>query len=366
MTLEQELVKARKDVVTDGYDMSVGEVVSLYRDKELLINPDYQRYFRWDEGRKTRFIESILLGIPVPPIFVFQLGTGAWELVDGLQRVSTLLEFMGLLVDPDGETVEPLVLGGTHLLPSLAQHSWEKMPGTQALTQAQKIDIKRSRLRVEILKRESDENAKFELFQRLNTGGVPLSEQEVRNCTIVMIDRGFLEWMKKLAKQKSFRDTTGITEHQEEKQFGLELVLRMLAARNCAYTNGQDVHDYLDEAALDLVRRKSLNRTVEEEQFGETFELIYEALGDGAFRRWDGNRFVGKFLLSVFEVIAVGVSKNLARISKMAAPKRKAWLLERAKTLWVDTTFKKYSGAGVRGSDRLGNLLPLAQDYLRP
>ena len=170
MSLETELAKVRKEVVTDGYDMSIGEVISLYRDGELIINPEFQRLFRWDDGRKTTFIESILLGIPIPPIFVFQKEDGVWELVDGLQRLSTLLEFMGELLDGDGALKPPFVLGGTRLLPSLAGHAWKKAPGAKVLSQAQKIDVKRARLRIEILKRESDASSKFELFQRLNTG----------------------------------------------------------------------------------------------------------------------------------------------------------------------------------------------------
>ena len=82
MGLETEIKNARKEIVSDGYDMSVGEVINLYRDDELKINPEFQRLFRWDITRKTRFIESILLGIPIPPIFVFQdedgMGTYRW------------------------------------------------------------------------------------------------------------------------------------------------------------------------------------------------------------------------------------------------------------------------------------------------
>ncbi len=112
MTLEQELSRARKNVVTDGYEMSIGEIVGLYEKEELVINPAFQRYFRWDASRKTKFIESLLLGIPIPPIFVFQTDAGIWELVDGLQRVSTLLEFMGVLKDPLTKSLRPaLVLG---------------------------------------------------------------------------------------------------------------------------------------------------------------------------------------------------------------------------------------------------------------
>ena len=102
MALEQEITAARKEIVADGYDMSIGELVNLYRDNELQINPAYQRLFRWPATTKTRFIESILLGLPLPPIFVFQQTSGVWELIDGLQRLSTVLEFVGILKNSEG------------------------------------------------------------------------------------------------------------------------------------------------------------------------------------------------------------------------------------------------------------------------
>ena len=101
MTLETEIVKASQDIKKDGYDMSVGELLNLYSDNELIIDPEFQRFFRWDITRKTRFVESLLLGIPIPPIFVFQNEAGVWELIDGLQRLSTIFEFVGILKDPD-------------------------------------------------------------------------------------------------------------------------------------------------------------------------------------------------------------------------------------------------------------------------
>src|SRR4030088_1357670 len=82
MPLQEEIQAARKKVVTDGYEMSLGELISLYRNDELKIDPVFQRLFRWDDERKTRFIESILLGIPFPPIFVYQDKNGIWELID--------------------------------------------------------------------------------------------------------------------------------------------------------------------------------------------------------------------------------------------------------------------------------------------
>lgn len=362
MTLESELKKARKDVVTDGYDMSIGELVSLYKGQELTINPEFQRYFRWDEGRKTRFIESILLGIPIPPIFVFQTHDGGWELVDGLQRVSTLLQFMGELLDGDGKLVTPLVLDGTKLLPSLSQKSWK---GSKALSQAQKLDVRRARMRVEILKRESDPTSKFELFQRLNTGGASLSEQEVRNCTLVMINPNLHDKLLLMSKKDTFRKCVSLSESALSRQLDVELVLRFVAFRKSPYKKGLDVHDYLDSATIEIAQSKTAIRG-EEKLFDTSFQYIHEALGDRSFRRWDGGKFTGKFLISVYEVLAFGVPSNINALSRLTAAKRKRFLAQRAKGLWSNATFTKYSGAGVRGSTRLSNLLPFAVKYFKP
>lgn len=97
VTLVQEVEKARRQVKTDSYAMSLGELVTMYESRELNINPAFQRLFRWNINQKSRFVESVLLGIPIPSIFVFETENSQWELVDGLQRVSTVLEFMGKL-----------------------------------------------------------------------------------------------------------------------------------------------------------------------------------------------------------------------------------------------------------------------------
>ena len=111
MALEDEVALARKEIRSDGYEMSIGEISNLYRDGELKIDPEYQRLFRWDITRKTRFVESLLLGIPIPPIFVYQGKDNVWELIDGLQRLSTVFQLMGLLKGPRAEDLGVLTLG---------------------------------------------------------------------------------------------------------------------------------------------------------------------------------------------------------------------------------------------------------------
>ena len=368
MSLDQEIKVARRTIVTDGYEMSMGELINLYKNEELKIDPVFQRLFRWDESRKTRFIESILLGIPIPPIFVFQDESGIWELVDGLQSVSTLLQFSGNLKNGTGEAIQSLVLSGTKLLPSLEGKRWiaSSKKANDGIGSSLQIDIKRARLRVEILKKESDSQAKFELFQRLNTGGVSLTEQEVRNSIAVMINKEFFDWLVSCSKFEEFVKTTAQTPDAIEAQAGVELVLRFLAFRNIPYSKGLDVHEYLDDALYKLAQPGSLNLASETKVFQNTFRELDLALGESAFKRWDGSTFKGKFLISVFEVMATGVSSNIKAIMKMTQAKRKSHLISRAKDLWNDPVFTSNSGAGVRGTTRLSNLLPLAKQFLKP
>lgn len=76
MSLQDEIEERRRAIKTDSYSMSVGEIMNLYASKELHINPNFQRMFRWNSEQKTKLMESILLGIPIPPIFVSQRDTG--------------------------------------------------------------------------------------------------------------------------------------------------------------------------------------------------------------------------------------------------------------------------------------------------
>ena len=95
--LEQQISDERQKLSADRMDISFGEIMNLYEQSELIIRPEYQRLFRWTNTQKTLLIESILMGIPIPPIFVAEDEDGIWELVDGLQRVSTIISFFGKL-----------------------------------------------------------------------------------------------------------------------------------------------------------------------------------------------------------------------------------------------------------------------------
>ncbi|GDX05073.1 DUF262 domain-containing protein [Buttiauxella sp. A111] len=367
MSLEDEVLQSKKQIISDGYDMSVGEIMNLYRDKELTISPDYQRLFRWELSQKTRFIESLLLGIPIPPIFVHQDEDGIWELIDGLQRVSTILEFTGLLENKDTGGLSPAsTLSGTQFLPSLANKKWsDSATPDNEIGKTLQLEIKRARLRVEILRKGSDPYAKYELFQRLNTGGANLSEQEVRNCTAVMLNPELFQWLKQCSEQSAFVITTNQTDDAIEKQANMELVLKFFAYRHFPYTPGMDVHEHLDYANVELCK-SAIDKQVEEKIFLDIFNLLNDALGNKAFKKWDGQDFKGKFLISLYEVITNGIQSNYDSIFGIQdATARVNFIVEKIKLLWDTGDFTKNSGAGVRGTTRLANLMPLSVEHFK-
>lgn len=193
MSLEQEISKRAREIHTDGYAMSIGEVVSLYKDQDMDIHPEFQRIFRWNAKQKSALIESILLGIPVPPIFVSQRDDGVWDIIDGVQRLSTIFEFMGLYRDHNGDLLPPAKLEATDYLPALADFYWEAGPAdARRFTEVMRRDVKRSKLEFRIIRKESDANAKYDLFQRLNSGST-LSQQETRDCLLVMMNADMFE-----------------------------------------------------------------------------------------------------------------------------------------------------------------------------
>jgi hypothetical protein len=231
---------------------------------------------------------------------------------------------------------------------------------------SQQLTIKRARLRVEILKKESDEDAKFELFQRLNTGGTPLTEQEVRNCVLVMVNRPFFEWLTGLSQEQAFAQTTPLTETARSQGKAIELALRFISYRRVPYSAGLDLNEYLDHAARLLSKMNQGFRPDEARIFRDTFSLLADCLGGDVFKRWDGARHSGGFLISGFEAIAHGVASNLPSILALPDGVRNTWLVDRVRTVWGEHEFSVNSGMGVRGTTRLTNLLPFGVAHFRP
>jgi hypothetical protein len=361
--LQQQIDSKRQEIRSDSYSMSIGEWISLYEDGEIDIHPDFQRFFRWSSYQKTSLIESLLLGIPIPPIFVSQGENGIWDVVDGLQRLSTIYEFVGKLKDESNKVKPALALERTKYLPSLEGKKWEDPsdPGN-SFTQAQRLLIKRSKIAVTILQKESDEMAKYELFQRLNTGGSVATPQEVRNCILVMCNREMYQWMREISRNDVFQACLALSDRSLDEQYDMELLLRFLVLRTIDPTELKgmgDISIFLTDRMMEMANRKDYDYEKELEAFKSTFEIIANQLGSDAFRKYDQSRdrFFGGFLVSAFEAVALGIGYNYAKLQDS-----KVDIKTLVKRIWTDTQYPSWSGGGTDAKRRIPKLIPLGRE----
>lgn len=349
----EELSKERKTIKTDSYDMSVGELINLYKEQDLKLNPAYQRLYRWDDEHKTNFIESILIGIPIPPIFVAQKDDGKWDIVDGLQRISTLLQLTGDLPD-----YEPLVLQGTETLPSLEGMTWETMP-----MDAKRL-LRRTRIGVSIILTENSVSSQYELFRRLNTGSVTLESQEIRNCLIIMLSSDFYEKINTLKTYENFIKCIKLTDDKYKIEYHMELILRYFIAKNNKVDYSQyniaseKLPKFIDKETANLISDTEFDLDKEIDLFKRTFDKLAEYMGDEIFRRYNGekDKFEGAFSNSSYEAILVGVASNLDSIK---------WenFREKVKEMYSQDAYVKASDRGVKVINRFKDLNAFSREY---
>lgn len=298
MLLESQIATMRNSLKADRLDMSFGEIMATYERKELIINPEFQRLFRWDIQQRTRFIESIILGIPIPPVFVAEARDGRWELVDGLQRISTILSFFGELKGVQSKQSNGWMLRKASLVPALEGFSKSTLPGKYLL------NIKRAVCRIEIIKWDSQWDMRYELFSRLNTGGSPLTEQEVRNCIFRSGLKRLYAFVDYAKKSDEFKELINVSEKRKEKLFDDELVIRFLALKN----NWDKVDASIGEIITDYMRglmHKNEDMSPEDSKLFFDVLRLLRPFGSKIFR------MRSTFSASLYDAIMIGTAINV-------------------------------------------------------
>ena len=161
-----EIPKEVRKITTQAYDKSVADMVRMMEDKDIRLNPEYQRNYVWDNKKASMLIESIILNVPIPVIYVSQEEDDSWVVIDGLQRLNSLKRFFA----------GKFKLSGLEILSDLNKCD------INSLNQKALRMLKNGLLRVIMITHDSNEEIKYDVFMRLNTGSVHLTEQELRNC----------------------------------------------------------------------------------------------------------------------------------------------------------------------------------------
>jgi len=305
-----------RSVRTRSLDLSFNELADMYSSAELVIAPEYQRLFRWSEGKQSRFIESLILELPIPPVYVIEREDSTYELIDGLQRISTYLHFRSLLPQqmlPDDQTVD-LTLNECDIVRDLNGLTFKTLP------RPLEIKLKRNFVRVEVLRKESDARLRYYMFKRLNTGGEPLSEQEIRNCTIRLLDNRFNELLGVLSANVDFRTCiTPVSEEKIRELYDRELVLRFFAIKNYRDEYEHEVGEFLTEymeRVTDPTDDLTFDFGAEPGIFERTFAALAKAVGAAVFTRStpEGSS-TGQFSVYLFEALTIGLQSVLHRVN---------------------------------------------------
>lgn len=309
-----------QSVHTQSLDISFNELAGMVEEGELDISPDYQRLFQWTEGARSRFIESLLLEMPVPPIYMVEEEDNRKLLIDGLQRLSSFLHFRGMLEAPHlrpnpVKKGDKLILQDCDIITELNGKTYDD------LGVALQIKLKRSFVRVEVVRKGSNTKFKYHMFKRLNTGGEALTNQQLRNCTIRLLDPKFNDFIIDLADNNDdFKlCISTISDEQMYGAYDKELVLRFFALKNWRPQFKHDVADFLTdymEAVSDTEHPLGFDFAAEKANFEKTFGILSKTLGDNAFSRANktATDLVRAFGIYHYEAFTLGIQPFLQKI----------------------------------------------------
>lgn len=382
MDIIQAIDKKVGDVRTESIDMTVGEIISLHQQKELVIQPDFQRLFRWSLKQRSRLVESLLLELPIPSIFVIEKESGVFELIDGLQRIGSLLHFLDpaslrqepqVIADADGledlgwvpfaggeevpEDAEgdgpgeseflPLVLEGCELVEELNGLTFDQLPLTLRLR------VKRTGIRTVVIKRQSGQFLRYEMFKRLNTGGAKLSDQDIRNVNARMLgDAGatFYRTVQRCAEFGPFRTTIELLPMTGWKtRLHEELVLRFFASMSFRDAFRGNVGDWLDDY-MEAVLLKGFRFGAEElREFFSVFTVLAEKLGPHAFVKYRHGVPLGGVAPAYFEAVSIGALKSLKKMSSLSSQRAKEVLANAVES----AQFRRVTGPGANSLPKL-------------
>lgn len=250
---------------------------------------------------------------------------------------------------------------------------WEASPKVKDIQLGQQrplpkpmqFEFKRARLDLQILKRPSDAHTKYDLFQRLNSGGTIATPQEIRNCAVIMASEDLYHELEGMAEYESFKKVTRITAKGRKIQKPLEYVTRFVALLDGEFDPSFDVEEYIDKKILDVANSKSSIKRILS-IFLSTFDLLFAAAGAEALRRFDNklNKFTGKVGQVALESVAIGIARNLDLIAKEQNPEK--FVLTRIREFWAQPEVSEFSKAGVSGGRRLQATLPFGHAFFRP
>ena len=338
--IQNQLERERKLVSFDSYDLSVRQLIDMIEGGEIFVPPEYQRQFIWEPQRQSVLIESIFLGIPIPSLFMATNPDSTWEVVDGVQRLGTLSHFVAskeLLKSISKD--DALRISGLEKLEAFNGNTFSSLP------KSIQLHFLTRPMRVTVLNDKSDLSVRFDLFERLNTGGILLTQQEIRNC----VYRGrFNDDLKALASYASFRTAVRLKKEDANSSLYEEMALRFFA-----YLNRYAHFDHSVKLFLNDFMKSNQNAPIDSSDanlFKKVMDVLANAFPSGISR----GRSVTP--VNLYEAIAVG-SALAIKSGAHVDPKKVA-------PLTSNEELRTYTGAGSNQRKFVIGRIELVKDLL--
>jgi len=302
---EEYDLSTKRTIFTDQGDPEVDSLHKRYLKGRLNIQPGFQRQFVWDKIKSSRLIESALLDIPIPIIYLSEEKDGKDNVIDGQQRLTAFFSF----IDGKFPDNSDFKLSGLNVFTELNGKKFNE------LSEDIQDKIMTYKIRVIKFKKESDNDLQFEIFARLNTGAVPLNDQELRNC----VYRGrFNELLKELSQEQDYKYLLGISK-PEKRMRDVELVLRFASFYFNSYLNYNAPIKRFLNSTMETYQHISIDHELKlKNAFKNSISIIRNLLGTNAFKRYyigternkNGRWEQQKFNVSLFDILMYSFSKE--------------------------------------------------------
>jgi len=313
-------------LVLQASDLSLETIAQMVDGEAIDLDPHYQRRERWKPSAQCELIESFLLNVPVPPVYLAEDDFGTYSVIDGKQRITAIHRFMRNKFALDGLTRFNEVNG----------FYFRDLP--KALKNALSI---RPYIRVVTLLKQSNPELKYEVFTRLNTGGQPLLPQEIRNALF----RGpFNDLLFKLSKNTSFlRNQLKITTEKESaytEMTDVEMVLRFFALSENWENFGGDYRRQMDYfmGSYRKISDETINKM--EKRFTNAISRCESLWGENSFRRYSQGIFRDQFLAAMFDAQMIAAEK-LTNVEFDLLLAQKEAIIKNTKMLFEDKRFEE-------------------------
>lgn len=330
--------------------VALDTVLRRIRNSTIRLSPDFQRNYVWNEERKSLLIESLMLRIPLPMFYVSEDREGRWEVVDGLQRLTTIKEFiLGPLGDGRGFPLKKLEFWGEQFNGKTFLDISKKPSASRVLN-----NLMEAELSFTIINPDTPENVKRNIFKRINTGGMRLSMQEIRHA---LYQGKATALLNNLAKSPTYLRHIGKT-IKDDRMAGRELILRYISFESRDWRGFKgNMDDFLSNTMrfinsdIELSDARRIDPENIQEKFDKALVRNYKIFGTHAFRRSQPGQKRTPINKSLFDVWMFCFSR-LREENFQTISNNKEKFLGKYYQLMDDETFS--NSIGKHGSDARG------------